>query len=319
MINWQTEKRPMVALAPMTDMTDSAFCRIAKQLGCRIVFREMISAEAVVRANEKTLSMATFNDEERPIVQQLFGSDPLIMAEATRIIDEQFNPDAFDINMGCPAHKIIGGFNGAALMREPKLAAKIIAAVKAATTKQVSVKTRLGWSQPNEILEFSKIVEAAGADLLSIHGRTKTQGYAGRADWEMIGRARQQVTLPILANGDIFSAESAREALRVTSCAGVLVARGALGNPWIFAEIESALTPTSIKPRPKIDLATIKKTVLQHAQLHSELHGGNRPLTSFRKHLAWYFRGQPGSKNIRLSLMQVETIEQLDKIIENLV
>ncbi|MFH2062747.1 MAG: tRNA dihydrouridine synthase DusB [bacterium] len=310
MIDWKAEKKPIIALAPMADMTDSAFCRIAKRCGCRIVFREMVSAEALVRESEKTLRMADFREEERPIVQQVFGSDPAIMAEAVRQLDERFAPDAFDINMGCPATKIIGGFNGAALMLEPQRAAEIVRSVKSVTGREVSVKTRLGWSDPTEILEFAKVIEDAGADLISIHGRTKKQGYAGTADWEMIGRARKTVSIPMLANGDVFGPDDAVRALQVTGCDGLLVARGSLGNPWIFSRIEAMLAGNG-SAGPSEDEKTA--TVLEHARLHAELYGGEKPLVTFRKHLAWYFRGTPGAKALRERLMQVETLSDLER------
>jgi len=311
MFDWKIEKKPIVALAPMADMTDSAFCRIAKRLGCRIVFREMISAEALVRESNRTLQMAAFYDEERPIVQQLFGANPAVMAEATRRLDEKFSPDAFDLNMGCPAIKIVGGFNGAALMREPQRAAEIIRVVKAATDKPVSVKTRLGWSQPTEILDFVRLIEDAGADLISIHGRTKEQGYAGSADWNMIGQAKKLVSIPLLANGDVFSPELAVEALHITGCDGLLIARGALGNPWIFGQIESMLTNNTYTIVSDEERRNI---VLDHACLYAEIHkGDSRPLITFRKHLVWYYKGVPDAKAKREQLTKVETIADLER------
>jgi len=315
MINWKSEKRPIVALAPMADMTDSAFCRMAKRLGCRIVWREMVSAEALVRGSEKTLQMVRFEEEERPIVQQLFGSKPEIMAEATRIIDDKFNPDAFDINMGCPACKIVSTFNGASLMKNPQLAAEIVRKMKAATDKPVSAKMRLGWSEPDEILEFIKYIEDAGADLISIHGRTKKQGYSGKANWEMIGRARELVSVPVLANGDIVSPETAKRALEVTGCDGMLIARGALGNPWIFAEIEKQ---NDGKANEQRSLADVKTVVLEHARLHAELYGGDRPMVTFRKHLVYYFRGFSGAKQLREKLVQVNTLEDVENTLNEL-
>jgi len=312
MLSWQTEKRPIVALAPMADMTDSAFCRVAKRRGCRLVFREMVSAEALTRGSDKTLAMAAFHDEERPIVLQLFGADPEAMAEATRRLDERYDPDAFDINMGCPAKKIAGDFNGASLMREPDRAAAIVRAMKDATTKPVSVKTRLGWSQPDEILDFVKVLEDAGADLISIHGRTKAQGYSGTADWMMVGRAKALVSVPVLVNGDIFSPDDAIEALRISGCDGLLVARGALGNPWIFGQIDDALAGR--EPHEITDSDRIT-TVLEHARLHADSQGGDRPLVTFRKHLVWYFRGAPGARRLRERLVQVETLDDLTELL----
>lgn len=315
MLDWKKENRPVAALAPMADMTDSAFCRVAKRRGCRVVFREMVSTEALTRGSDKTMAMASFHDEERPIVLQLFGSDPAVMAEATRLLDERYDPDAFDINMGCPARKIAGNFNGASLMREPDKAALIVRAMKAVTSKPVSVKTRLGWSRPDEILDFVKVLEDAGAELVSIHGRTKTQGYSGEADWNMVGRAKSLVSVPVFVNGDIFSAEAALEAIRVTGCDGMLIARGALGNPWIFGQIEDAFAGR--EPRTVSDEERVT-TVIEHARLHAELHGGDRSVVTFRKHLTWYFRGLPGARRLRERLVRVETLEELTDLLKNI-
>ncbi|MFH1046795.1 MAG: tRNA dihydrouridine synthase DusB [Patescibacteria group bacterium] len=322
MFDWKSEQRPIVALAPMADMTDSAFCRIAKRLGCRIVFREMVSAEAIVRASDKTLQMAAFDEEERPIIQQLFGADPQVMSAAARLIDERYSPDGFDINMGCPACKIVSTFNGASLLRNPKLAADIVRSVKASTKKPVSAKMRLGWSEPDEILEFVKYIEDAGADLITIHGRTKKQGYAGQANWEMIGRAKQLVSIPVLANGDINSPTAAIQAMRITGCDGMLIARGSLGNPWLFKEIAEALQNSdrmiATNDIAVQDLPEVKRVVRDHAQLHAELYGGERPLVTFRKHLVYYFRGFFGAKNLREKLVQVETLEDLNTVLSEL-
>lgn len=309
MLNWSALPRPIVALSPMADMTDSAFCRVAKRLGAPIMFREMISSEAIVRNNLASLAMGAFVPEERPLVQQIFGAEPATMAEAVRILDEKFDPDGFDVNMGCPVYKIVSNFNGAALMREPARATAIIRAMRSATDKPVSIKIRLGWSDPTEALEFIKVIEAAGAALVTIHGRTKTQGYSGVADWKMIGRAKARVSLPVLANGDIHSPEAAVEALRVSGCDGVLIARGALGNPWIFARIAAALNGSSL-PEPTMTerLAVIR----DHATLHQAQYGD---LVSFRKHLSWYFKGLPGAKAIRESLSRITTIADLDALL----
>src|SRR3989338_5820098 len=196
MLSWHRAEKPIIALSPMADMTDSAFCRIAKRCGAGYVFREMISAVGINHENPRTLAMSTIEAEERPVVQQIFGPDPDAVARAIETVDRLSNPDAFDINMGCPAHKITDGCGGSALMKEPSRAAAIVRAAKAATPKQVSVKTRLGWSDPTEILDFACVLEEAGADLLTIHGRTKTQGYAGRADWAAVGRAWERVSIP---------------------------------------------------------------------------------------------------------------------------
>lgn len=312
MFSWSNQPKPIVALSPMADMTDSAFCRIAKQFAAPIVFREMISADGLVYGNKKSLEMAAFHEVERPIIQQLFGSNPDHMAEATRMIDSLYNPDGFDINMGCPVYKITSNFNGAALMKDPILATKIINAMKAVTTKPVSVKIRLGWSDPTESLDFIKIVEAAGADLITIHGRTKEQGYSGVSDWHMIGRAKTMVKIPVLVNGDIHDAKSAKRSLEVSGCDGVLIARGALGNPWIFEQIRNELAN---QPVINIDLKTRIETVKNHARLHTELYGGENSLVTFRKHLSWYFKGVANVKIWRDQLVKIKTLAELDSIL----
>ncbi len=289
----------------MADMTDTAFCRIAKRFGAKIVFREMVSAEAVIRGNEKTLGMTAFDEEERPIVQQLFGADPAVMAEAARIIYEQFKPDAFDINMGCPVYKIVSNFNGAALMNEPKIAAEIIKRMKDAVPVPVSVKIRLGWSDPTQCQEFAPVLEAAGAALLTVHGRTKTQGYSGIADWNAVGEVKKRVKIPVLCNGDIHTPDKAAPALAASGCDGVLIARGALGNPWILKQMEEALKYGEV--RTHIDDATRMKTVLEHAKLMLEAEG-ERGIILMRKHLTWYYK----NKQMREKLTKVSTYEELE-------
>lgn len=311
----RSQGKPIIALSPMADMTDSAFCRVAKRRGAPVVFREMISAEGLIHGSDKSFRMGAFHEEERPIVQQLFGADPASMAEATRMIDQAYSPDGFDINMGCPVYKITSNFNGAALMKEPERARDIIRAMRAATSKPVSVKLRLGWSKPDEVLEFIKVVEDAGAALVTIHGRTKEQGYSGVADWAMIGRAKHRVSIPVLCNGDVHSAEVGPRALEASGCDGLLIARGALGNPWIFRQIEDALAgrPWSA-PSMEERLATVR----EHAQLHLAQYENHSDLVTFRKHLTWYFKGLPGVKIFRDRLVKVSTLAELDGILEEL-
>jgi len=313
MLDWNKLPKPIIALSPMADMTDSAFCRIAKRYAAPIVFREMISAEGLVHGSVKSLEMGRFVEEERPIVQQLFGADPASMAEATRMIDQAYSPDGFDINMGCPVYKIVNNFNGAALMREPERATAIIKAMKSVTDKPVSVKIRLGWSDPTDCIEFIKVLEAAGAALVTIHGRTKAQGYSGVADWEMVGRARKSVSIPVLVNGDVHTADLAKPALDASGCDGVLIARGALGNPWIFKQIADILDGKHWNPPSMQERVAV---VRDHGRLHAELYDGD--LVSFRKHLTWYFKGVRGAKAHRDILMKVTTVPELDAALDHI-
>lgn len=309
MFSWNSLEKPIIALSPMADMTDTAFCRIAKRFGAKIVFREMVSAEAVVRGNDKTLDMTAFHEEERPIVQQLFGADPDVMAEAARIIYERYKPDAFDINMGCPVYKIVSNFNGAALMKEPKLAAEIVRKMKAAVPVPVSVKIRLGWENPNECLDFARTLEEAGADLLTVHGRTKKQGYSGVADWAQIGEVKKRVNIPVLCNGDVHKPEQAPEALKISGCDGLLIARGALGNPWVMKQMEEVLTTGAVQTH--IDWNTRVQTVLDHARLMLESEG-ERGIVLMRKHFSWYFKGVQGGAELRDKLMKITTLDELE-------
>ncbi len=314
-LDWKSLPHPIIALSPMADMTDSAFCRLVKEVTGEpeypIVFREMVSSEAVVRGNNKTLDMTDIHPGERPLVQQIFGSDPAVMAEAARIIAEQHQPEGFDVNMGCPVYKIVHNFNGAALMREPELATKIVKAMKAVIDVPLSIKIRLGWSDPTECLTFAKVLEDAGADLLTIHGRTKAQGYSGVADWEMIRRAKAAVSIPVLANGDVHKSELMPKALEVSGCDGLLIARGALGNPWIFKQFRELGAGQTVLP---VAFEERMRVVHRHLDLHLEQYGPTA-VNTFRKHLSWYFKGQAHFKPFKEALMKAQTADQLKQVL----
>ncbi|MCC7522888.1 tRNA dihydrouridine synthase DusB [Candidatus Uhrbacteria bacterium] len=315
MLDWKSLPRPIVALAPMADMSDLPFCLVCKNEGTPLMFREMVSSEAIVRLNPKTLKMAEFDERERPIVQQIFGSNPDVMAEAARIIYERFKPDAIDINMGCPVYNLVSNFNGAALIKEPERAAEIVRKMKAAVPVPVSVKTRLGWKHDTDCLEFVKVIADAGADLISMHGRTKEQGYSGKANWERVGEARRQVPhIPFLVNGDITSPELAKEAMDISGADGVLIGRGGLGNPWFFKQVEHYLKTGEKLPEPENTerLAVMRK----HAVLHAD-HYGERGLVKLRKHLPWYVKHQPALKHLKEHLVKISTLSDLDNVIKN--
>jgi len=310
--NWQNIKKPILGLAPMADMTDSAFCQIIKSLANPVIWREMVSAEAIVRGNDKTWQMAKIHSTERPLIQQIFGSDPERMAEAARLIEEKSQPEGIDINMGCPVYKMTTNFNGAALMKDPDLASQIVSTVKKAISIPLSVKLRAGWSEHTECIDFAKRLELAGADLISIHGRTKAQGYAGKANRQVVAQAKDSVTIPVLYNGDILTWQDFFSALDETGCNGALIARGALGNPWIFAQIETQLKKEEIE---QIDLQERIRVVRHHLKLHLELYGPEA-VPTFRKHLSWYFKGLPHFKKFKQAMMTETDRQKLDKIFD---
>jgi len=311
-------KNPIIALAPMADYTDSPFCRICREVGRKdfIIFREMVSSEALVRGSEKTLKMCEFNEIEQPIVLQVFGSDPDVMAQAVKIINEKFKPDGIDINMGCPVPKITNkSKSGAALMKDPDRAVEIIKKIRVGIdcnqslryTPILSVKTRLGWSKEDEILEFAPKLEKAGADLITIHGRTKKQSYSGKANWEMIGRVKKLLPIPVIVNGDINSREDIERCLEVTKADGAMIGRGALGNPWILSNHKS-------------DFKTRLRVLLKHAKYHVD-HYGEKGIVTFRKHLAWYFKSKnfpeiKDIKKLRVELMKVESLKDIENILK---
>ncbi|PIR66997.1 MAG: tRNA dihydrouridine synthase DusB [Parcubacteria group bacterium CG10_big_fil_rev_8_21_14_0_10_36_14] len=319
--NWKKIKKPIVALSPMADYTDSAFCLICKKFGVDLVYREMVSADAVVYENKKTLEMARFNKRERPIILQIFGKDPEIMSRAARILEKRYKPDGIDINMGCPAKKIVGSFmgsssfqggvsggSGASLMKDAKLAGNIVRAVKNAVKVPVSVKTRLGWENPSEILRFAPAMERAGADAIAIHGRTKAQGYNRKANWEIIRKVCRKLEIPVLINGDIIDAESFRKAIEISGASGALIGRGALGNPMIFKNIKNK---NNINPTHQ----EIKKIILEHAKLHLKEHG---EIITLRKHLVYYVKGISGAKDLRKRLVAVKSIKDLQSALSEL-
>jgi len=323
MLDWKSVPKPIIALAPMADMTDQPFCRICKEIGVPYIWREMVSAEAIVRGSLKTRAMTGITDAERPVVQQLFGNDPAKLAEAARIVEELQRPDGIDINMGCPVRKITENFDGSSLMRDPERAAVIVKAVKAAVKVPVSVKTRLGWSKDTEILEFARVLEKAGADLVTVHGRTKEQGYSGTANWERIGEVKRLLSIPVVLNGDVVDGPTAKKALELTGADGVMVGRGALGNPWLFNEIAAAFDALSTK-YVEPSLSERIQTVLRHARYQVERYGEGG-LVKLRKHLPFYFKKELKAEypdidftELRSRLVRISTLSELESVLASL-
>lgn len=329
MDNWTEGKKPIVALAPMADMTDSPFCRICREVSGNdfLIFREMVSAEALVRENKKTLKMCEFTPGEKPLVLQIFGAKPEVIRRAARMVVDKCQPDGIDINMGCPVPKITGkNCAGSALLKDPERAIEIIRQLRAENLGvPISVKTRLGWSDAKQILEFAPKLEAAGAQAITIHGRTKEQGYAGKADWQIIGQVKKILTIPVIANGDIATPDDIKRCLAITGADGVMIGRGALGNPWIFNYVRNTKAT-------KLRNEELVEVVLRHAKYHLQ-HYGAKSMPTFRKHLAWYFKGdrfgesRPAgagrhdfakSKKLRVQLMRVNSLAELEEILKTI-
>ena len=287
-----------VFLAPMAGVTDLPFRLICKQFEASLLYTEMINAKAVCYEDKNTFDMLLVEDEEKPVAVQIFGSEPGFMAEAARTLTELNRFEIIDINMGCPAPKVVKAGDGSALMKDPKLAFEIVNKVKAATKLPVTVKFRKGWDEQSiNALEFGKLMQEAGADAVTLHGRTREQYYSGTADWGIIKELKEKLTIPVIANGDITSFEAAERILDITKADALMIGRGAQGNPFIFKEVndymESAILPKKICPKLKID------TAISHYKLALKYKTQHKAVTEMRKHLGWYLKGLKNSARIK--------------------
>lgn len=301
-----------LVLGPMAGVTDLPFRLLCKEKGADLVYTEMISAKGIYYKNKNTEQLWEIREEERPAALQLFGSDPALMAEMAKQIEPR-NFDILDINMGCPVPKVVNNGEGSALMKDPALAGRIVKAVSEAIQKPVTVKFRKGFTADAvNAVEFAKIMEDSGAAAIAVHGRTREQYYSGEADWEVIAQVKEAVTIPVIASGDIFKPEDAVRCKRMTGCDGLMLARGARGNPWLFAQIKEYMRSGQILERPS--LSEVSAMILRHARLQMEYKGELMGMREMRKHVAWYTAGYPHSASIRRQVNQVETYQQLEKI-----
>jgi tRNA-dihydrouridine synthase B len=302
-------------LAPMAGFTDSAFRQIVKRFHCGGVVTEMVSAKALIFQRERTWEMLKIEPIEKPIGVQLFGSDPSLMGKAATILSQTGNYHWIDINMGCPAPKIVKNNEGCALMKNPKLCGEIIEAVVKESIVPVTVKIRKGWDKDSQNgIQIAKIAELAGVSAVTVHGRTREQYYSGKADWEYIGEVTKSISIPVIGNGDVTTPLEARELKKLTQCDGIMVGRGALGKPWIFKEIEEILIGQGVQSPPAIEL--IKEIVIEHLKLAVADKGEKVALPEMRKHLAWYCKGFPGSAVFRDRINHTKTLEETIKIVE---
>ena len=301
-------------LAPLAGVTDLPFRLLCKEQGCSLVYTEMVSAKAILYKNKNTRALLEVKEEEHPVAVQLFGSDPAVMAEIAAQVEE--GPfEIIDVNMGCPVPKIVKNGEGSALMRNPKLAEKILTAMVKATKKPVTVKFRKGFENGDSAaVEFAKMAEASGVAAVAVHGRTREQYYSGKADWDIIRQVKDAVSVPVIGNGDIFEPEDAVRMMEETGCDGVMIARGAKGNPWIFGRTKG-LMETGITP-PKPSGGEIRDMILRHGRMLSECKGEKAGIREMRSHMAWYTSGLPNSASLRNDMNQAETYEDMEKLLK---
>ncbi len=292
---------PLV-LAPVAGYTDSSFRKICVRHGCGLTMTELISAEGIVRTNKKTMELLAFSAEERPLAIQIFGRKPAVMSEAAAVV-ELLHPDVIDINMGCPAKKVCGSGNGAALLKDPDLVFRITESVVKSTTIPVSAKIRIGWDENSlNYMDIVKALEAGGVSFITVHGRTRTQQYTGLADWNVIREICQSSNVPVIGNGDIDSYEKAYEMMEFSGCKAVMIGRGAFGNPWIF----SGKTPT---------VAEIVQQVKEHLDLSIEEHG-ERGLHMMRKHIVKYIHGIKDAAKARGAIVIAADRDEIFRILD---
>lgn len=296
------ETKNNVFLAPMAGVTDLVFRVICKEMDCGMVYSEMVSAKGVQHNNKNTKELLKVDERERPVAMQMFGSDPEIMAEMARKLNEYEDIDILDINMGCPAPKIVKNGEGSALTLNPKLVGEIISAVSKASEKPVTVKFRKGFDDQHlNALEIGRIAEESGAKAVTIHGRTREQYYAGKADWDIIKALKEEIkTIPVIGNGDIFTPEDAKKMLEYTGCDAVMIGRGSQGNPFIFKRTVEYLENGVLLPEPtwedRLDIAE------KHMYMLADYKGEVIGIREMRKHLGWYIKGLPHSAEMRVKI-----------------
>jgi len=303
-----------LVLAPMAGITDLSFRRICKSLGADLVTSEMVSAEGVVHKSGSTRLLRSSHPEEKPLAIQLFGSDPSLMGEAATIVAAE-GADIIDLNMGCPVPKVLRQGAGAQLIRQPEKVAQIVDAVRRVVSIPVTVKTRSGWNKSKiNILEVARVAEDAGADAITLHPRTAKQGFSGKADWYLIAKVRRAVSIPVIGNGDVTRPQQVQEMKQLTGCNGVMIGRGAMGNPWIFKQAKQlaqgeAVSDPSMRERLEI--------MARHLELYEESLSGQQKLSGIRSRLMWYSKGLRGSARLRAALSGCRDMKTMVKICED--
>lgn len=305
-----------IILAPMAGVSDLPFRLLCREMGAGLVCMEMVSAKAIYYNNKNTDSLMEIHPNEVPASLQLFGSDPVIISEMAKRIEER--PFAFlDINMGCPVPKVVNNGEGSALMKDPKLVELILSSLVKAIHKPVTVKIRKGFDDDHiNAVEIAKIAEGCGVSAVAVHGRTRAQYYSGEADWDIIRQVKEAVKIPVIGNGDVDSPRKAEQLLKQTGCDGVMIGRAAQGNPWIFREVASYLETGTIPDRPTN--GEKRELILRHADLQLQYKGEYTGVREMRKHLSWYTVGMPHSAHFRQTINTMETMEELRRGVEEI-
>ena len=300
-------------LGPMAGVTDLPFRVLCKEQGAGLLCMEMVSAKAILYNNKNTESLLEIHPDEQPVSLQFFGSDPKIMSEMAKRVEER--PfDIMDINMGCPVPKVVRNGEGSALMKNPKLVYEIVSAMVKAIDKPVTVKIRKGFDDSCiNAVEIAKIIEEAGAAAVAVHGRTREQYYSGQADWDIIRQVKEAVSIPVIGNGDVTSPQKAEELVKQTGCDGIMIARGAQGNPWIFSEMITYEETGTLPERPGKE--EVRDMMLRHARLQLKYKGEFIGIREMRKHVAWYRKGLKGSAKLREEINRVESYQELEELL----
>ena len=306
-----------VFLSPMAGVTDLPLRTICKEKGCGMLYTEMINAKALCYDDENTKKMLNLEDDGHPVAVQIFGSDPEYMGKAASIMN-QYTNDILDINMGCPAPKVIKNGDGSALMRNPKLAAEILTAVVKNSKKPVTLKIRKGWDDNSvNALEIAKIAEECGISALAIHGRTREQFYSGKADWDIIAEIKQSINIPVIGNGDVFDVQDAVNMLEKTKCDAIMIGRGSQGNPWIFNRINHYMNTGEVLPEPTLEEKI--STAIKHMNLAVAEHGEYVAVREMRKHIGWYLKGLKNSAKYRDQINKITDYKEVISMLEEYV